>query len=81
MKEHKVSKKNGEPYGPSLGVRRGNKGERSYRPSPDKFLDNANFLIGEFKAKWGVEEKGRISGGGWIGGKYMKGRDYKAFGI
>ena len=81
MKEHKSFKKNGQPLGPSCGVRRGGKGERSNRPSPDKFLDNANFLIGEFKAKWGAEEKGRISGGAWIGIKYMKGRDWKAFSI
>ena len=38
-------------------VKRGEKGQRSNRPSADKFLNNNNFLLGEFKAKFGAEER------------------------
>ena len=31
-------------------VKRGKQGERSVRPSDEKFMDNTNFLMGEFKA-------------------------------
>ena len=83
MNELSIFEKDGEPIGPPRPVRRGKKGERLNRPSPDKFLDNGNFLLGKFKAKYGAGEMvdhGGV-GGSWLGECYMRLRDFKAFGI
>ena len=62
-------------------VRRGEKGQRSTRPSSDKFLNNENFLLGKFKAKFEAEAHVDNKGGAWLGHKYMISRDYKCFGV
>ena len=76
MKEIKIFDKEAQ-----RPVRRGEKGQRSTRPSSDKFLDNENFLLGKFKAKVGAEEHLGNSGGAWLGVQYMISRGWKAFGV
>ena len=78
MKEIKIFDKEAQ-----RPVRRGEKGQRSTRPSSDKFLNNENFLLGKFKAKFGAEatSDGADVGGSWLGSQYMDSRGWKAFGV
>ena len=57
-------------------VKRGDKNERSIRPSDEKFMDNTNFLIGEFKA---ITEIGYEGSGGWLGAGFHMTVDWKPF--
>ena len=76
MKEIKIFDKEAQ-----RPVRRGEKGQRSTRPSSDKFLNNENFLLGKFKAKFEAETTASNKGGAWLGHQYMNNRGGKAFGV
>ena len=57
-------------------VKRGNQGERSVRPSDEKFMDNSNFLMGEFRPVCDPSAKsasGSYHGcGEWLGDEFYE---------
>jgi len=57
-------------------VKRGDKNERSIRPSDEKFMDNTNFLVGKFKA---TTEDSSEGSGFWLGIQFHDTIDRKLF--
>ena len=57
-------------------VKRGKQGERLVRPSDERFGNNENFLVGEFRPVRGVKEG---DGCYWLGWQFRISTDYKPF--
>ena len=51
-------------------VKRGRQGERLVRPSDERFGNNENFLVGEFRPVKKVGDGGSSISCGWLGRKY-----------
>ena len=64
-------------------VKRGKQGERSVRPSDEKFMDNSNFLVGEFNPLCDPNNKSEsgsyLGGGRWLGSEFYKSIGKKCF--
>ena len=59
-------------------IRRGEKGVRGKRPTPERFLDSAGIDVGKFRA---VQTDWNGCGGNWLGDEYMKWRKDKPYTI
>ena len=59
-------------------VKRGKQGERSVRPSDEKFMDNSNFLMGKFRP---ITEDyySNVGGGCWLGDEFYESIGEKSF--
>ena len=66
-------------------VKRGKQGERLVRPSDEKFMDNSNFMIGEFnplcEALTKTLKGTYVGGGRWLGSEYFKSIGEKPYSV
>ena len=59
-------------------IKRGEKGKRGNRPTPERFLENSNFKLGEFRALTENRATDGV-GGNWLGRAYMAPRKWRIF--